>query len=735
MDENDILIKENRELKEMMMKLDAEITNLKEGQSSTAGVTPLTTQVPSSALTLPRIVRSNRIRPLHGASTIPPLSSTGSGLSAPIRSTSIAMPPRAPIFTGITSTLLLRRLKRRQLNHTFHISSAPPPPLLSAPFTRVAIPIELPAFTPLPPQLRSKKRKRVDSLISEAPDPGPTLSPPPFEAQTGSEDGDEEDAVNKTKKRRVTESREVEESGPKPKTKSKSKLIGKGRALVPTSRPSPRSVPRLPPAKTPTLIDRLIASAASSLRPQGGRGPNVRAKLNSSILSVSASAKERTRRPQPQSVVGRILAAQNEMMGAVSTSKGRNAVDVVTALALSGPQPLSTGKRNQPEPPTVVATPDGTKRSSLPTAAAEPVTATSACCQEPSVTESPKLGLQPQPVRASLSTSLSSEKKPRPSSPFPPFQPGSVGMDVENPTPQLLVAIGPSCTPSDNLQSQTDPVVGMEKSKPQPIVKPLGSPVQSPVSDKFTEIVAIEKETSSSSGCFLQAQDANDTMDRAFLNFEDEEAPRKESGRMVVVLSDDSDDEVEEIPRMSVKLEEVNGGGGGPEDMGVAMDVDTGERGAEIDVDQEGIEPNLPITDENENDTDPPLGMNVDTELVSGTEETNSHRPSSPIVKPDTPSSWDLQYTPPEHLHSDLIKLFYQTGKPRKLNPNPRLICRSCAQARPMDKVSWKRFNVGESVFVMSRHVEKEHEGWYERVCGIEEEVRRIVEGLKEEGT
>ncbi|KAJ8076150.1 hypothetical protein PM082_022135 [Marasmius tenuissimus] len=54
------------------------------------------------------------------------------------------------------------------------------------------------------------KRKWVDSLISEAPDSGPTLYPPPFEGQTGGEDGDEE-AVYKTKKRRVTESREVEE--------------------------------------------------------------------------------------------------------------------------------------------------------------------------------------------------------------------------------------------------------------------------------------------------------------------------------------------------------------------------------------------------------------------------------------------------------------------------------------------------------------------------------------------
>ncbi|KAK1227397.1 hypothetical protein PQX77_009612 [Marasmius sp. AFHP31] len=411
-------------------------------------------------------------------------------------------------------------------------------------------------------------------------------------------------------------------------------------------------------------------------------------------------------------------------MKPVSTSKGPDAVDVVTALA------LSAEKQDQSSSPTVAMSLDGAIRSPRPKAAAAPTTTTS-CRQETPATDRPK-GLQPQPEYTSSTTPTRYAKEPGSSSPFSLSQLGFDGMGIENPT-QLLRATDSSYIPSDTLPSRTGTVAGKDKFKPQPtaILLQTRSPLPSPASDRSADTVSIEEEISPLSGSSLQTQDANGTIDRACLNFEDEETPRKGRKKVVVVLSDDSDDEVEEIPRMSVK----SGEKGVEKGVAINMDAETGERHGEMDVDQEAIPPNQVATGENENDNHPPIKMDVDNNPGLEANETNNNPPSSPIIKPDTPSSWDLQYTPREHSHSDLIKIFYHTGKTRKLNLKPRLVCRSCVQARPTDKASWKRFNVGESVFGMLRHVEKEHEGWYERVCSVEEEeIGRIVKGMEVEG-
>ncbi|KAK1219811.1 hypothetical protein PQX77_017475, partial [Marasmius sp. AFHP31] len=665
------------------------------------------------------------------------------------------------IFTGMISTLLpvpsnrSNRPKRRRVSATFCISSAPPPPLssapppplLSSPLPPAVIPVGLPVFTPLPPQLRFKRRKQVDSLPSSEVS---GLIPTPSRVRAGGEGGDGEEVMKTTKKRRATGSWEVEEPRSELKSKSKSTLGEKERAPVPTLEP-PRSVPQPPslkrpsPAKAPTLV----VASASSLRPRArGRTPKVLTKLNSGISSSSSSATENPKQPRSQSVVARILGAQDEVMKPVSASKGPDAVDVVTALA------LSAEKQDQSSSPTVAISLDGAIRSPHPKAAAAPTTTTS-CRQETPATDRSKR-LQPQPEYTSSTTPTRYEKEPRSSSPFSLSQLGFDGMGIENPT-QLLRATDSSYIPSDTLPSRTGTVAGKDKFKPQPTAIPLQtrSPVPSPASDKSADTVSIEEGISPLSGSSLQTQDANGTIDRAFLNFEDEETSRKGRKKVVVVLSDDSDDEVEEIPRMSVKSGEADGsavGGSGvtPLDYGaetsrseekgvekgvaINVDAETGERHGEMDVDEEAIPPNQVATGENENDTYPPIKMDVDNNPGLEANETNNNPPSSPIVKPDTPSSWDLQYTPREHSHSDLIKIFYHTGKTRKLNLKPRLVCRSCVQARPTDKASWKRFNVGESVFGMLRHVEKEHEGWYERVCSVEEEIGRIVKGMEVEG-
>ncbi|KAK1217972.1 hypothetical protein PQX77_019358 [Marasmius sp. AFHP31] len=287
-----------------------------------------------------------------------------------------------------------------------------------------------------------------------------------------------------------------------------------------------------------------------------------------------------------------------------------------------------------------------------------------------------------------------------------------------------------------------------EKSKPKPAVPP----------PPPSSIVKVKQEISASLSTSTTTFTSNDNsvIDLTFLDSDEEnedEEPPKEREREVIILSDSDDDdenEVREVPRVSVKSEEGRSGNGSmldygtgtsrsysrshsqSEETGMDVDVDVdagrggeeGEGGMDVDVD-------LPDTNQDEEmqhepststNNDPPQ-MDTDPPPIPSTEK-DPISPPPITIKPDTPSSWDLHHIPPPHLLSSYISIFYHLGKKN------RLYCRKCAEERGLNL--WKKFNVGESTWGMLRHVEREHAGWYERVCGMgEEEVGGVVEGLK----
>ncbi|KAK1215078.1 hypothetical protein PQX77_022325 [Marasmius sp. AFHP31] len=296
--------------------------------------------------------------------------------------------------------------------------------------------------------------------------------------------------------------------------------------------------------------------------------------------------------------------------------------------------------------------------------------------------------------------------------------------------------------PKPSISSSATGTTGVEKSKPAVPVPPPSS-----------SVVKVRQEVSASLSISLTSSNNTDNavIDLTFLDSdeEDQEPPKKKE-REVIILSDsddDDEDEVQEVPRVSVKLEEgsrLDYGTGTSRSHSrseeVRMDVDAG-RGGESEGGKEGgmdvdIDVDLPDTNDNEEEemqpepsrSTPQMDVDVDHET-----ETNPPPPHndtlpplpSPPIKPDTPTSWDLHHIPPPHLLPSLISIFYHLGKKN------RLYCRKCAEERTHRNL-WKKFNVGESTWGMLRHVEKEHTSWYERVCGMGEEVvGGVVEGLK----
>ncbi|KAJ8076118.1 hypothetical protein PM082_022103 [Marasmius tenuissimus] len=245
------------------------------------------------------------------------------------------------------------------------------------------------------------------------------------------------------------------------------------------------------------------------------------------------------------------------------------------------------------------------------------------------------------------------------------------------------------------------------------------------------------KQETSSSGSLSTSNDKG-VIDLTFLESdqedEDEEPPMK---REVIVLSDSDDDdgEVQEVPRVrvSVKSEE---GEGTPLDYGTGTSRDRSrseeeeeEVGMDVDVrrDEGSGEMDVDLPDTNEDEAmQPELSTNPPEPPDPETHNPLPNPSPRTIIKPDTPSSWDLHHIPPAHLHTSFLTIFYHPGKKN------RLYCRKCADGHPLNRVLWKKFDRGESVWGMLRHVEREHGEWYGRVCEMpEEEVGRVVEGLR----
>ncbi|KAK1226773.1 hypothetical protein PQX77_010234 [Marasmius sp. AFHP31] len=155
---------------------------------------------------------------------------------------------------------------------------------------------------------------------------------------------------------------------------------------------------------------------------------------------------------------------------------------------------------------------------------------------------------------------------------------------------------------------------------------------------------------------------------------EDEETP-KEREREVIGLSDlddDDEDEVREVPRVPVSVKSEEGWSGRGSGSGLDYGTSRSHSGSEEEEDEgEEMQP------EPDNGP-PPMDVSHKTETETNPSPPHNEDPSPVpvIIKPDTPSPWDLHHIPPTHMLSSYVSIFYHLGK------RNRLYCRKCAEER-----------------------------------------------------
>ncbi|KAJ8076125.1 hypothetical protein PM082_022110 [Marasmius tenuissimus] len=705
--------------------------------------------VPASLSSLLKRKRAGPEQPPTPNTDLPSTSThpTHSGMSAPVLST----PTEIPCQQVDAEEASLRSEDTR-----LHLHQCLPPP--------VPVPIQedLPlSTTSLPPRFRFTKRKKVDP-IPEMPN---SVSSPSQrvsgEDRNGHDEKDGEEAIPRTKKS-ISGSKEEDEQIPERKLKSL------GEAGVPASSPRPSALTRssdcLPQdsisAPAPSSSSRLPSPARPALARQPlstascGQATDLSSLTNSeedesntpilkkkrkSKTSAGSRTSKRIENRRKVTALRALTDSEEDDLGvsifqkmprskSTTTKQPANASHTPTTVGGGDDTRAKLRKRRT----TINVAKDGaagkgkTKPKSSTVASKQPLPSSSSGAARPSTT----VPVSSASRRGATAVSVTSEKS-KPHSPRSQVNRTvssrcSVSGSASKQLPAPSTTSRPQTETNRTISSSSVNGSGTQKPRPAAMIKP---PVPLPLSRKPSESKAKQR-TSSSSSTMPTSSNSNDddVIDLTLLESDKEEQPKEG----VLIITDDSDDDGD-LEILCVTLRSDGAGVNGVTPMNnepgntrphsriddVGKDADTG-------VGREEGE----ITDDEHDKNHPPhkRDNNVHPANVTTTTNATARGPPTPHVKADAPPSCNLEYTPPTHLHPDLIKLFYQAGKAKKPGLDPRLICRSCAQAHPMDTDSWKQFAVGESVFRMLRHIEKEHEGWYKRACAMgAERVKSMV--------
>ncbi|KAL0061630.1 hypothetical protein AAF712_011547 [Marasmius tenuissimus] len=650
---------------------------------------------------------------------------THSGMSAPVLST----PTEIPCQQVDAEEASLRSEDTR-----LHLHQCLPPPV------PVSIQEDLPlSTTSLPPRFRFTKRKKVDP-IPEMPSSVSSLSQRVSgEDRNDHDEKDGEEVIPKTKKS-VSESKEEDEQIPKRKLKSldeagvpasspRTSALTRSSDCLPQdsiSAPTPSSSSRLPSPARPALARQPLSTAScgqatdlSSLTnsEEDESDTPILKKKRKSKTSAGSRTSKRIENRRKVTTLRALTDSEEDNLGvsnfqkmprskSTTTKQPANASHTPTTVGGGDDTRAKLRKRRT----TINVAKDGaagkgkTKPKSSTVASKQPLPSSSSGAARPSTTVPASSASR----RGATAVSVTSEKsKPH------------------SPRSQLNRTVSSRCSVSGSASKQLP--APSTTSRPQTETNRTIS--SSSVNGSEQGQTA---RTSSSSSPMPTSSNSNDddVIDLTLLESDKEEEQPKED---VLVITDDSDDDGDlEILCVTLRSDGAGVKGGvtpmnnEPGNTRPRSRIDDVGKDADTGVGREEGE----ITDDEHDKNHPPHKRDNDVHPANVTTTTNAtaRGPPTPHVKADAPSSCDLEYTPPTHLHPDLIKLFYQAGKAKKPGLDPRLICRSCAQAHPMDTDSWKQFAVGESVFRMLRHIEKEHEGWYKRACAMgAERVKSMV--------